>query len=522
MNSSKSAKNNIYKFIQLGGYFTIILSIVFVLLAYGIKLSFYSVSIDTEFLITNPEECLNTWLGLGRFSLIFVKKIFNLIPYNQYVSSFLMIVFNILNVLMLGYTLWLFTPSKTSQKAKTAIIAATCFITFPIFAEQYGFSLQVVGISLGIFTTELAVFLLYKAMLTKKKMCLIISIILAVFSFGMYQSNVAVYISLVSIIYMLLLVNSKNKKGKNYFLLAFKIVSIFIISFLIYMIINKLVGYVLLGLSFSDAGSSMYLSSQIFWGKETFSVCLDNIIESCKALVLETQKYPGWLYFICTIFTLIFMSYNLHKIESIDKKTYFIISVIIFLISPFLLTFLMANVQSARTHFSLALVIASGFYLFSTLLENKMAHKVYISILIIVVFYQSMMVSNYFYADYLKYQRECIFVQRIVYDIDQMEIENIKDTPVVFIGQKSFELPEGFEKYQWETIGRSFFEWDTWTKMKNNARIHGFLKTLGYDYLSPNEEQVKHAEELSLEMNVFPDKNSIEYKDGLIIVKLSN
>ena len=70
----------------------------------------------------------------------------------------------------------------------------------------------------------------------------------------------------------------------------------------------------------------------------------------------------------------------------------------------------------------------------------------------------------------------------------------------------------------------SFFCWDTGVEpvpYYSTKRILGFLHTLGADYKSAPPERMQEAMEESAAMQVWPAEGSVQIKNGIVIVKLS-
>ncbi|WBS98134.1 glucosyltransferase domain-containing protein [Lacticaseibacillus paracasei] len=65
------------------------------LLLYLPKLTNFSYSIDSERMVNNPVEVLNSWIGIGRFGLVFLKRFFlfgiNVNPFFINVTTYLLL-----------------------------------------------------------------------------------------------------------------------------------------------------------------------------------------------------------------------------------------------------------------------------------------------------------------------------------------------------------------------------------------------------------------------------------------------
>ena len=99
MEKIKKECNELLNFIKVHKT-SFILTTFFTFIIYGIKLFNYSISIDTEVIISNYKYLLNSWYGIGRFSLGFLKFILGLTPFNYYLSNVLMILFFVKRLLI--------------------------------------------------------------------------------------------------------------------------------------------------------------------------------------------------------------------------------------------------------------------------------------------------------------------------------------------------------------------------------------------------------------------------------------
>ncbi len=69
--------------------------------AYGMKLSHLSISHDTEAIISVPDSLYDSWVSMGRYGLLLLKKIFGLYQFNPWLASVLMFL-----AMMSGAVIW--------------------------------------------------------------------------------------------------------------------------------------------------------------------------------------------------------------------------------------------------------------------------------------------------------------------------------------------------------------------------------------------------------------------------------
>ena len=120
----------------------------FLLLSYGIKLTYYSFSIDTEFILTNYHQQLGAWKSIGRIGLVLTKSLLFLEKFNPYVANFLTYFTFAVACILLSYLLQRILQEH--RKPVAIMIVPILFLTHPIFAEQFNFILQSFEVALAI------------------------------------------------------------------------------------------------------------------------------------------------------------------------------------------------------------------------------------------------------------------------------------------------------------------------------------------------------------------------------------
>lgn len=517
INSSlKELKDDFYTFISYvkQNITSSLLICFFVLLSYGIKLFYYSISIDTEVLINNYSGQLNAWTSIGRYGLIITKTLFNLSPFNPYTACFLMIILMIFFCLTWNFFLDYFLGEK-NKKSIMSTVFPIIFLTYPLFAEQFNFILQGVEVSLAITLCSLAIFFITKWIISSTNIIqLILGLICMVWGFGTYQAIVPLYISAALASYIILF-ESYNKKRislhKNFFKLS---IIKYLLTFIVGYILNSLVSNVFIAFS----GATGYLDNSILWGKIPAKQCIKNISEYIDNVVSGN----GILYNKLFIFSIIFLLiYGFKYVFSKKKDSLLLfLSVCTLILSPFLLSIYLGQSMIPRSQFSLQFVIAFSIYLFIMTINNKKIKIIGFFVAVFIAFNQGYVVSSLLYTDYMKYQSELRLANKISERIDSLNLGEAPPYPVVFIG--SYHPLNTPNEMRGDVIGASFFEWDSGTEFGSNYRILGFMKSIGLSYMSPTLDQIKTARELSETMDAWPNTNSVQFINDLIIVKLSN
>lgn len=516
VNNKNSMKNNILElksdivdFIDFckKNVFSIMLIVLFTFMAYGIKLFNYSISIDTEKLINEYQWQLDTWASFGRFGLVFTKKLFGLEPFNAYISCFLMVISIIIFGVIWSYVLSYFSFEKKKKSLITCIFPII-FITAPLFTEQFNFILQSFEVAFAIILCSLAVFFTSKWSINSKNVIyIVLAIICMIWGFGTYQAIVFLYISGVLACYILTYI--ANKKGninlnKNYFIIAvFKYLGAFILGYLGYYIVNKIVCNIY--------GTSQYVDGMIKWGQIPAIECIKNILKYIRYGLLGDGLFYSKIFLICVIMLMIYIIINLFS-KSRDKFL-FTCSVLVFIASPYLLSLYIGDRLIPRMQFNYQFVIAFTIYMFAYIFKSKSIKTLIVICALCLGLNQTNVVAQLFTSEQLKYEDDVKLANEISQKIERLGLGESPEYPVVLVGRHTSNIPN---KVVGEFIGLSWFEFGG-----NSLRAIGFMNTLGYNYIEPTQEQINEAYELAEDMEVWPSENSVEFKNGLIIVKFS-
>lgn len=478
-------------------------------ITYFIKLFFYSISIDTEQMLIQPQEIIKSWYSIGRFTLCIFKTIFNVAYINITLANWISMFLIFLSSIAWIYNFYIINPKKEYSKLSYIILGST-FITCPYVIEQFNFTLQTVEISLCYLLETISFIYINKFIITNNKSYFLITIILNILCMGAYQSFVNIFICCTICSYLIM---TKKEKWnlKTSLIMVSKYIFIFTISFLLSQFISKIFSYIIL----HTISSGKYLSSQILWGKESFTLIIHKLYDFIDTTLKGTGIINLPYYLLITIITLIYTSYKVFKHKL--KVTTEYIPIIFLIISPFLLFILLGQGIAYRSLLGFPIVL--GFLFFYIINDNKKSYlsKLLIILGIITITHQAIISTKLFINDYKRYQHDVSFAKKINKSLKKYDTTKT----VIFLGSKS-SLEYLNERERGETIGYSFFEWDQTTNLGSNKRINNFMKTLNYKYKLPTEQEYKKANQYKSQLKIYPDKNSIKETKKYIIIKLSD
>lgn len=322
-----------------------VIILIFGLITYGIKLVTYTYSIDTESFLFNRTDLLNSWLTVSRYGLVFLKHIIDFANINLYLANFMGFLFLFLSIIVCIYNVSLLTNHK--DKRIHALLGGL-IITSPIIVEQFNFTLQCAEVAFAVLLVNLAFTIINRCLLHKDKyFLLILPVIFLVIAFACYQSTVVLMIAL-SAFFAMLFFKEKDEKGLRVIL---HYIVLFVVSFLVYKIIDKMV------MKVNHITSASYLSDQILWGKDSFGKVVMQVIRNIIDIVLARGMYHNLGLLICVVEFIYLICYQFQR-----KNWVLYISMMTFLMATFGLNIVLGGATAIRTQLPLPFIVALAVY----------------------------------------------------------------------------------------------------------------------------------------------------------------
>lgn len=498
----------------------------FLLLAYGLKVFNVSISHDTEAIMVAANQLYNSWYSMGRFGLIFLKKVLGTYWFNPYVASFFMFVAMVANSILWSYLLYWIGGEK-KKWMRLSWVFPTFFFTSTIMAEQSGFLLQAYEVNIALLMVGIAILCLFQAFLGMcrwKWIQISIALICSIIAFSVYQSLIPLFTAGVAICFLVLYDRMTAEMQARVtaqfcFKIVGKLIAFFLIAFILYQVVNKVI------LNLLGMETTSYIKDQIMWGTLPAKQCIKNILLHVRDSFLGKGIFYNSINGIVVTLTL---GYSIFRIKRKEHcYILYCLAVIYCLISPFLMSLLMGNAPTARTQLLLPFVM--GFFLQYLLVkvreqEKKQLRYMYpvtVILVILVIMNQSILTSRLYYTQYIQYEEDVRVAEKISDQIELLNLGEIPKEPVVFVGARTAKKnPSCIPGNQLELIGKSFFEVSFGTE-HGTWVMHNFMATLGYSYSFPDGAQIAEAERAAAEMPTWPTTGSVVMKNGIIIVKLS-
>ena len=501
----------------------IIISMLFLLLAFGQKLFSNTFSIDTQGIIQNNDALYKSWFELERFGLVLFKKLTGTYLYNNALASFTMVVFFGISAMVWAYLL---CSASHTMKLQPAFFIIP-YVASPIFAEMLGFLLLGPEISIAAILTAISLMMWANAAASssaKQRILLVIaSIVCATLSFTMYLAMVTFFITGTAILYVLRYSDSKyqnhDKNESRVFLIGSVI--IFVISYALYKLLNAL------AMKVKGVTTNAYISDQSRWGKDSSSVILHNIGSHVLALYSGEGIFYSVIFSICALCVFVTAIYHV-----ITKKIslFSCLVVLLIVLSPTIMSFVLGGIPSVRTEMTYPLAFSFiTMVLFSGIVFNIRrnvqsirveAVTIVAWILIIAIGWnQALITSRIFYTENVVFNQDVLTVQAIKSRIDELGLGERPKEPVVFVGNHVAKgNPDCYPADQLGLTGRSLLEVGFSTKHGTGVKKQFMIAVLGVHYNQPTNKQIRQSEQDASVMPHWPDPGSVAEKDGVVIV----
>lgn len=501
----------------------IIISMLFLLLAFGQKLFSNTFSIDTQGIIQNNDALYKSWFELERFGLVLFKKLTGTYLYNNALASFTMVVFFGISAMVWAYLL---CSASHTMKLQPAFFIIP-YVASPIFAEMLGFLLLGPEISIAAILTAISLMMWANAAASssaKQRILLVIaSIVCATLSFTMYLAMVTFFITGTAILYVLKYSDSKYQNHDKNESRAFLIgsVVIFVVSYALYKLLNAL------AMKVKGVTTNAYISDQSRWGKDSPSVILHNMGSHILALYSGEGIFYSVIFSICAL--CVFVAAIYHVITK-KKSLFSCLVVLLIVLSPTIMSFVLGGIPSVRTEMTyplafsfITMVLFSGIVF--TIQRNAQSIRaeavtIVAWILIIAIGWnQALITSRIFYTENIVFTQDVLTAQEIKSRIDELGLGEHPNEPLVFVGNHVAKCnPDCYSADQLGLTGRSMLEIGFSTEHGTGVKKQFMVDVLGVYYNSATSEQIEQSEELAESMPHWPDPGSVAEKDGIIIV----
>ncbi len=518
MNSRVNKKNTIIddfiEYLKNNKFYFLIVFLIFIAI-YGVWTFNDFVTTDAEPMYTaqGAADLYNSWIALGRWALVFLKKFLGVWIINPFFALTIFIIGFPISSMLWNHIFqkWLDIDEK---KYSGRIVFDLIYLSCPIWGYQFSFRNQIEGIVLFLVILPIAVFLLSKWLDGESIAYAIVAIFGIVFSFSGYQAFLVMYAETVIIYFFCNIINKKIKR-KQFYIRLLKVIVFTVIAYVLYQLSIKVVAGVL---NVSREGYSNYLLSQIPWFSENISDCIQKTVDALKEIFFGGLNAYTIAYFIEFVIAIIlFIIYCLKKG---NMKIWTGIIIALIFIFPLSLSILTAGSAVLRQQFSYAMALAAiGGFEF-TIIFNALVNKLprlliqVLSIVIIILFIvpQTQTNTRLLYTNYRVAQKDYYLMSEI-YSTARSKGAKLGDA-LVFIGGQSYGDDDSIIVQ--EANGISFIEW----AMMYPDKTLWAMQANGFCVSMATTEQKEYGREIAQNIPCWPDKDSVHVEEGLIVVHL--
>ena len=400
---------------------------------------------DTDLLILDPHNIMDSWLSLSRYGLVFIKYILNL--YNN-IDLRLFNIITYINIFLYSVLFLYYLNLDRKSDTFRNVLSTILVITSPILLEQYGFTLQSPEVSFGVVLMMFTFILTYFYLKNNNKKYLIFIILLLVLCFGIYQSSFNLYIlgALISI----------YKLNNNYKKNIIKTISIFIICSIFYFLISSFI------INAFDIEKSSYLTSQIGWINGFGSTLIVVIKDFIKAII----GYGNILNFGYSASFIILLL----VIKLCEKTKTELLMLLLIIISPLLLNFATGSIITYRSLLTIPFMVSFMFF------EFYDVHRIIKVLLILLIISQIIHCYSLMISDYHRYLNDVHISKKIYKDCNAN-----KDTVIYLYGIEKTE--ENIKVFKGETLGYSYYEWSIDGINLSDYRVKNFMNIHNMNYI---------------------------------------
>ncbi len=293
--------------------------------------------VDSEVVINIPGTNYN-WLEIGRYGLVFIRRLLGTNWYNPYYTGILMLLFLWLTGMTLAYI-----AGKLFRELPLSVttLGSLVFITYPTFTEQYYFHFQSAEITFGLWLSMLAAGLFYLFVRDRNIICFVITLPVYVLTFSIYQSFIPLTLCCYLGIFLALITGEDTEKAT-----VMRSILGSILHFALAFGLSQGIDRILFT-------SSEYLGGQIIWLNATSAFeAFRAVASTCLRMFFGQGLFYTTLLLLAVIAAAVAFFCSYIRRQPGHQFVLGMLSAISIAITPFILTLLMGQNTAARTQFT--------------------------------------------------------------------------------------------------------------------------------------------------------------------------
>ena len=365
----------------------------------------------------------------------------------------------------------------------------------------------------------------------------IIGSVFLILTLGIYQSDIAVTLTLIVYQYFMDYM-IRNEKLKDIFLKLINVMSIFIISIVIYYIISQ-VFLIVFNVTSADYGGFSKIGTNIieslpFRIKKCYLDFYQYFIFSGNKENYTLNLINNQYYHLNIVNIIMFALFFINMILILKKKKQSDLKLIVLMIFLLILPILLNIIELAMDIYFKFNITMSAMYVLPILfysstiehivenkcLNNKTIKRIYIYVEIFVLVFISYVYAYMGDATYISIKKNYSNFYNTFYSvIERIEEDKdyVKGMPVYFAGVDSLDWESNLEIYTISNLNRIGV-----VGTVSEAVLPTFLKEeFNFEYKIVNENELINNLEFQ-QMKKWPDKNSIKVINDIMVVKFSD
>lgn len=494
------------------------------ILCYGVHAFSLNIGIDTEQFIIGDYG--KNWIiqNLGRFGYYYSAMALNGGHYNPYMNGIMFLIFFCATALLWPYILYRISGKNERYRY---ILFPAIFLTHPIWATQFYFTLQQAAVVFAAFLQAVSFLLLFDVLLNeengkfKKTGLFVLAVFCSFYAIGTYQAFPGLHIVEAAACLLVLFDRTADEEDslQSHILFwkrALLVVTHFLISYFLYSLVCKIMNW----------GTSNYL--QVKWGNAPARDIIVNLWNDFKDILLGKGVYTGWILLLSVVLLIALTGQMLCSKRNIWLKIDYVLLVAGNVIAIIMLNIVIGGVPADRARLPVIFATAFlGMYTFShcgELVKGSVGSLISISaglVIILSLFMQTHRLQQLFYTDDICSMQQYEVGADIVRDIEAVGGDEY--STVVFVGK--WDAPLNGSCLKQSPIGVSSFNWDYRADQPTSGTRRSALYLCAafgkYYNTAPDDNQRSLAVSLAEEMPSYPENGYIQNKHGIIVVKFS-
>ena len=394
----------------------------------------------------------------------------------------------------------LLTVSRHNISNNSKLLFVLLFITYPNFAFLQYFYFQSAYNFIGLLFVVIA----YRLIEKNNILAYMTAVIFLFIGISSYQSNIAVFLSVMMINVILDYINDKN----------IRLSIINIIKSTVILIISIIIDYIII--VFINNGINSFHSGYIGY-KHGIMEALENVFTHIW-LVLSHNGFKSshTANIIITIILIVYILYSIINYKKYKENIKFIFLMLLWIISIFSLNLVLGSVLPARAE--LAIAFYPAFILMLVYYFNDKLKYLVIILVVFIIGFHATYIVKYQMSYYMSHKQDEVTANILINKIYNKYLEIVTGKyKINFIGGLNYTdkhpLRNGIDVF-----GASFFSWDGGDRF----RILSFLKLQGF----PMDIQLGNITDDMMnnvkDMPVYPDNDCVKLINDTVIVKLNN